>query len=62
MSLPLEDLRSKVSHETHIALDAEAQHRGIDKSELVREILSDWAEARIHSATLLLERLKREAE
>jgi hypothetical protein len=57
MSIPLEDLRSKVSPVVHTALEVQANLLDIDKSELVRRIVTEWADKQIHTARLLIERL-----
>jgi hypothetical protein len=60
VSIPLEDLRSKVATEVHAALDAHAVADGIDKSELVRQIVTAWAERRIHAAKVIVRSLESE--
>lgn len=46
MSLPLIDFRGKITHETDAVLEALHQACGRDRSEIVREVLADWAAAR----------------
>jgi hypothetical protein len=60
MSLDLRDLRTKITPEAEIALEVEAAITGRDKSEIVRELVQEWAERRIHAATVLADRLRRE--
>ena len=60
MSLELEDLRSKVAHEVHICLDAHALAADVDKSELVRQIVTAWAEKHIHAAKVIVSHIGRE--
>lgn len=49
----VEDLRVKISVETHCALVAHARAHGIDKFDVVREILDKWAMNQIHGASML---------
>jgi predicted DNA-binding protein len=60
MSLPLVDFRGKLTHETDAVLEAMHQATGRDRSEIVREVLANWAEAKIHEASLIDQRLRRE--
>jgi predicted DNA-binding protein len=60
MSLPLVDLRGKITHETDAVLDAMSKASGRDRSEIVREVLADWAAQKIHEASLLDMALRRE--
>lgn len=49
MSDPLRDLRAKITTRTWCFLESESRATGRDISELVREILSDWSEVRLHA-------------
>ena len=60
MSLPLVDFRCKLTHRTDAVLDAMHMATGRDRSELAREALDAWAEMKIHEASLIDARLKRE--
>lgn len=60
MSLPLVDFRGKLTHETDAVLEAMHQATGRDRSEIVRDVLQQWAEAKIHEASLIDQRLRRE--
>lgn len=60
MSLPLVDCRIKITHETDAVLDALHMAAGRDRSDLAREALHEWAMAKIHEASLIDSRLKRE--
>jgi hypothetical protein len=53
MALELVDLRAKITQETHCALVAHSRAHKIEKPDLVREILKDWAERQIHGARML---------
>jgi hypothetical protein len=59
MSLDLRDIRSKVSPDTDVTIEAFAEANGLDKSEAVRVILDKWARKQIHDATVLVQMLKR---
>lgn len=60
MSIPLVDFRGKITHRTDAVLEALHQATGRDRSEIVREVLADWAAAKIHEASLIDQRLRRE--
>jgi hypothetical protein len=60
MSLELRDLRAKVTVETDAVLLVESRITGKDRSEIVRDILSEWAEQRVHAAKLLVAMLERD--
>jgi hypothetical protein len=53
MSLPLIDLRCKVSPATDALLETLHRTSGKDKSEIARDVLHVWAEKEIHAAILL---------
>ena len=60
MSLPLVDFRGKITHEADAVLEALHQASGRDRSEIVREVLQTWADSKIHEASLIDLRLRRE--
>jgi hypothetical protein len=60
MSIPLTDFRGKITAETDAVLEAMHQATGRDRSEIVREVLQAWAESKIHEASLIDIRLRRE--
>lgn len=47
------DLRSKIDEETHQVLEAHSRAHDIDKSEVVRRVLREWAKKEVHVATLV---------
>lgn len=62
MAAPLEDLRAKITARSHCALAAHSRAHGIDKSELVRDILDEWATRQIHGASMLYRCLRAKGE
>lgn len=53
MSLPLRDLRTKVSIDTDCALEARARILGKDKAEVARDVLHAWALQEIRAARVV---------
>ena len=53
MSLPLIDLRAKISVESDAVLEAIQRATGKDKSEVVRDVLHKWAISEIHASNVL---------
>ena len=60
MSLPLIDLRAKVTAEADAVLEAVHRSTGKDKSDVVRDVLHRWALQEIHAASVLQSILQRE--
>lgn len=60
MSIPLIDLRAKVTPEADAVLEAVSRATGKDKSEIVRDVLHKWAMAEIHASNVLQKILLRE--
>lgn len=56
----MQDVRSKVSDECHQVLVAVSRARQCDIAELMREVLHNWAMARIHEASLIQRITRRE--
>lgn len=48
------DVRCKVTTETNQVLDALARAGELDKSEVIRTVLHEWALREIHKATLVV--------
>lgn len=59
MSLPLIDLRAKITVETDAVLEAIHRTTGKDKSEIIRDVLHKWAAAEIHASNVLTQILLR---
>jgi hypothetical protein len=53
VSAPLKDFRGKITPETDAVLEALNRTSGRDKSEIVREILHDWAVKKIDTASVM---------
>ena len=53
MGVELKDFRCKITPEADCVLEAEARSTGRERQEIVREILHEWAERRIHGASML---------
>jgi hypothetical protein len=49
MAAELKDLRAKITALTWCFLESESRARGDDISEIVRQILSEWADERLHA-------------
>jgi hypothetical protein len=60
MADELRDLRARINVAADVAIDVEAKRRGLDRSELVREILDLWAADKIHAAHALIDGLAAE--
>ncbi len=53
MAVELFDCRAKLTAFGHCAVAAECRANDIDKSELIRDIVEEWARKKYHAATLL---------
>lgn len=58
MSLELTDFRLKITPETVCVLAAQARANDIEKPELARDVLHEWALRHIEGATLLVSCLR----
>lgn len=56
------DLRCKIDATTHCALVAHARAHGIDKQDIVREVLGAWALRQVHGARMLASCLRAKGE
>ncbi len=53
MAPDLIDLRAKITEKANQVLEAHARAHNVDKSEVVRQVLTNWAEKECHVATLI---------
>lgn len=60
MSAELRDFRMKITIETALVLEAEAQASERDRADVAREILHSFALRKIHEATILSQMLQSE--
>lgn len=60
MSAELRDFRGKITVEADVALESMAQAFKRDKSDIVREILHNWALRKIMEANVMARRMKAE--
>lgn len=58
MSIELIDLRAKITELTDVVLDVQHKMTGKDRSEIVREVLDEWATRCEREATLLCKALE----
>jgi len=56
------DLRVKIDTTTHCALAAHARAHGVEKPEVVRQILGEWAARQVHGARMLASCLRAKGE
>ncbi len=52
MSLELRDQRVKISIETDVVLETVSRVTGRERSEICRQILHDWAVAKLHEYSM----------
>lgn len=60
MGVELKDFRGKITPEADCVLEAESRSTGKERQEIVREILHEWAQQRIHGASVLHRLLRAE--
>lgn len=53
MSLPLRDLRARVSVETDVVLESLHRATGKEKAEIAREVLHEWASRQLDAASVM---------
>jgi len=53
MAAPLKDFRGKITAEADCVLEAMNRVTGKDRSEIVREVLHEWAETRLREHSIL---------
>ena len=47
------DMRARITERAHQVLEAHARARNVDKADVVRAVLDEWAAKEIHVATLV---------
>jgi len=62
VAAPLEDYRCKITARTYCAIVAFAKAHGVDKGEVARMVLDEWAVKQIHSASMLARCLRAKGE
>lgn len=60
MAAPLKDFRGKITAEADCVLEAMNRVSGCDRSEIVRDILHQWAEDKLREHSILQRLLKAE--
>lgn len=60
MADELRDLRAKITIQADAVLDAISRVRGVDRTEIVREVLHKWALEQVAISTLIDARLRAE--
>jgi len=60
LALELKDFRGKLTPESHAVVMAYAEAHGLDASEVVRDIVAEWARKQRHVAELTSRNLTRE--
>ena|SRR6185437_1072359 len=58
MSLPLKDLRTAVPDTTDVWLEIESRAIGVDKAQVVREVLNEWAKGKAHAFKVAYRKLQ----
>jgi hypothetical protein len=53
MSLDLKDLRAKITVEADCAIEAVSRVRGVERSEIVREVMHRWALEQIETCKVM---------
>lgn len=56
------DLRVKIDTITHCALASHARAHGLDRQEVVRAVLGEWASKQLHEARMLASCLRAKGE
>lgn len=60
MSLELIDARIKITKESDVAVEAHSQAHGIDRSEIMRDVIHEWSLRQIKAASLIQRGMARE--